>query len=574
MNRLFVIGALLLAGVAGADRRPEIAWSTSFTATTSSDIVYIVRFSETEPDMVYFAGVGTPISGFTDGNGDKYDAYPYTSILPSPDPVRPVDRGQGLFVGKMNYVTNSLEFLSFVKTDPKRVTELTDMDFDENGNIYLIGNISHYVGNFSALPQNLDMVGCHRGSPPAPDWDGVFVKLNPDATQILRSCYWGYDGDDKFHGIAVISDGDFIIVGETTSPDFLVNNEDQAVLNGTRDAFFAHFVNDASLLSASFIGGSAEEALLDITRTRTGRILASGITESTDFPTTAGAFQAASNGNFESIILELDLDRQGGEPNVQYATYLGGSGNESAQEIVEDGYGDIYIVGTSNSQDYPVVGAVANPPALQPGLVVTKFDDRLSRILFSTVEVHSTMTFWSGEAIAVSDEGDIVVTGQIDGIGFFPSLNRLLELDDAAYSMFTFNRDGYLFKWLNSSTGYTRDYTTLLAGGGFAKSVDIKSPGEVVVSGYTTSNAFVDQTYWTIPSSIMGDYHNGPYVMYITNDIPQRQLPGSGGGGGNSGGGGGNSGGGGSPSPWLIAILLGVVAARRVMRQAAQLNRI
>jgi hypothetical protein len=553
-----VVAALAMQSIALADIRPEIAWSTNFTAISSSEFVSVVRFSDAEADMVYFAGPGTAISNFTDPMGEKYDAYPYTTILPSPDPVSPVDSGGGMFVAKMNYRTNELIFLSFVKTEPTHVDELVDMDFDENGNIYLVGNSYHLAEQSSALPRSAGFAGCRSLSASGVGWDGIIVKLNADATQILRSCFWGYSGDDKIHGIAVIADGEFVIVGETRSTDFFVNNEDQSSLKGSQDAFYGHFVNDGSLHIASYLGGSGEEALIDVTYTDSGRILASGASTSADFPTTTNAIRPTSYGNIESIIVELDVARtiDSAPPNVKYASYFGGSGNDSAQEIVEDGYRDIYIVGTSNSLDYPVVGTVANYPTTTVGLVVTKFDSALSQVKFSTFEGDPSMNFWSGESIAVSDEGDIVVTGQVDGTVSFPWHNGLLELNDPVYTGIDFSRDGYLLKWLNSTSGYSRDYATLLGGSGYAKSVDIRSPGVVVVGGYTSSNAFVDKTYWTVPESIMGDLGFGPFAMVITNDIGQRQLPTMGGGGSTGGGGQTTSGGGGGAvSPWSLVVL-------------------
>ena len=66
-----------------------------------------------------------------------------------------------------------------------------------------------------------------------------------------------------------------------------------------------------------------------------------GSTCSTDFPTTAGAFDTTFNGGDDAFVTKLDASGAA----LVYSTYLGGSGDDHGYGIAVDGAGNAYVTG-------------------------------------------------------------------------------------------------------------------------------------------------------------------------------------------------------------------------------------
>src|SRR4029079_14763848 len=76
----------------------------------------------------------------------------------------------------------------------------------------------------------------------------------------------------------------------------------------------------ASGVYYSGVAGSADDDGNRIAVDTVGNAYVTGVTKSSDFPTTAGAFQPSANGTQDAFVTKLDSDG-----NILYLTYLGGS---------------------------------------------------------------------------------------------------------------------------------------------------------------------------------------------------------------------------------------------------------
>src|ERR1019366_6485826 len=94
-----------------------------------------------------------------------------------------------------------------------------------------------------------------------------------------------------------------------------------------------------------------------------------------------------------------------------FPLFFGGSGSGSANGVAIDPSGNIYIVGTTTSVDYPTT--VGNQPTACPNscsyAVVSKFDGN-GKLQYST---YLSGNETSGTAIAVDSSGDAYVVGNI-----------------------------------------------------------------------------------------------------------------------------------------------------------------
>ena len=81
-----------------------------------------------------------------------------------------------------------------------------------------------------------------------------------------------------------------------------------------------------------------------------GNAYVTGYTTSTDFPTTAGAFQTTfGGGNDDAFVTKLNPTGTA----LVYSTYLGGTGYDQGAAIAVDTAGNAYVTGYTDSTDFP-----------------------------------------------------------------------------------------------------------------------------------------------------------------------------------------------------------------------------
>src|SRR5205807_5925096 len=151
---------------------------------------------------------------------------------------------------------------------------------------------------------------------------------------------------------------------------------------GAMDAFFTKLNTAGSaLLYSTFLGGSGPQlgsALFPYTTLFRSVV---GNTFSSNFPTTAGAFQTTLGGANDAFVTKLNAAGSA----LLYSTYLGGSGEDPGQGITVDASGNAYVTGATTSSNFPTT-----PGAFQTTLVgeedafVSKLNAAGSALLYST----------------------------------------------------------------------------------------------------------------------------------------------------------------------------------------------
>src|SRR5262249_47253751 len=101
-------------------------------------------------------------------------------------------------------------------------------------------------------------------------------------------------------------------------------------------------VIDPVLSYSTYLGGSGDELGRSIAVDAAGNAYVTGLTISTDFPTTPGAFQTIYNGAaYNAFVTKLN---PGGTALV-YSTYLGGAASTTGTSIAVDAAGNAYVTG-------------------------------------------------------------------------------------------------------------------------------------------------------------------------------------------------------------------------------------
>src|SRR5439155_1546373 len=181
--------------------------------------------------------------------------------------------------------------------------------------------------------------------------DAFVTKLNPLGTSLLYSTYLGGSGADEGLGIAVDGAGNAYVTGQTGSTDFPTTAGAFATsFNGGDDAFVTKLNPlGTGLLYSTYLGGSGADEGLGIAVDGAGNAYVTGETDSTDFPTTAGAFDTSANGGFDAFVTKLNPLGT----SLLYSTYLGGSGSDCGSGIAVDGAGNAYVTGSTGSANFP-----------------------------------------------------------------------------------------------------------------------------------------------------------------------------------------------------------------------------
>jgi hypothetical protein len=191
-----------------------------------------------------------------------------------------------------------------------------------------------------------------------------------------------------------------------------------AVLAVLQSLLLAPAVAAADVAFSTFLSGSRDDFGEAIARTPEGGVVIVGRTHSSDFPTVRG-LKSELSGLVDAFVLKLDATGS----RIEFATYLGGSSVDSATAVAVDPSGNIYVAGSTVSEDFPTVGGFDHPRSGEDGFL-TKLSPDGQTILFSTYLGGSGEDFV--EAVVHQQDGRVFVAGGTDSIDFpgLPAVTR------------------------------------------------------------------------------------------------------------------------------------------------------
>lgn len=220
--------------------------------------------------------------------------------------------------------------------------EARSIALDADNNVYLTG-----WTNSPNFTTTTGVVGPTYGG----NFDAFLVKLNTVTPTLEYATYIGGSQEDRAYGLAVDNDGYAYIGGLTRSDDFPVTaNAYTPQPQGGSDGFIAKLNHTASQFTFStFVGGSLDDQIMDITLNNGRHVFATGDSWSADFPVTPDAHTPALIGERSAFVSVLDNSGQ----LLRYSTYLGGNNWDLANSIA---YANdrVYVAGATRSTDFPV----------------------------------------------------------------------------------------------------------------------------------------------------------------------------------------------------------------------------
>ena len=182
-----------------------------------------------------------------------------------------------------------------------------------------------------------------------------------------------------------------------------------------------------AIMFSTYLGGANNEQPHSMYVSSANELFVVGRTWSTNFPTTAGAYDVTQNGGGDIIVSKLSPTGSmmastyvggSGDDGVNYDSYFYGFGqtkfsyaDDGRSEIILDGNSDVYVAASTKSTNFPTSpGAYdASLGGLQDGCVF-KLNNTLSSLVFSTFLGGSSYDAAYGLKLDPSS-GNLYVTG-------------------------------------------------------------------------------------------------------------------------------------------------------------------
>lgn len=262
---------------------------------------------------------------------------------------------------------------------------------DNSGNVYIAGlgkriTNSPIIGSGSQYIQNTTGLKI-----------GFIAKFNA-ANALTWSTMFGND-DLVINEMNIVynpntSQDELFIVGTTSATNTTnfplvsveqVNDYQSSFSGGSTDAFFAKFNSSDNLRWSSFFGGAGDDLGLGIDYDYANTSLF--ITGQTKSNSTTFPLQSISNPqiHFNNTlsgvsdgylsVLKFITETTGGH-SLYYSSYFGGTGEDLCGNVEVSESGNIYVIGRSKSQNFPLQDLIGNyyQPILENDPIVNGFD--------------------------------------------------------------------------------------------------------------------------------------------------------------------------------------------------------
>ena len=220
----------------------------------------------------------------------------------------------------------------------------TDNDYgrscavDASGNVYLAG---------TTLSNNAIASGGHQNTIGSISSEDAFlVKFNSAGTR-LWATYYGGTGLDKLYSCAIDASGNVYLAGNTLSSNGIASGGHQNTLNNVYDAFLVKFSSTGTRLWATYYGGSSNDYGYSCATAANGDVYLAGYTASTNAMAGAG-HQNTHGGYYDAFLVKFSSTG-----TRLWATYYGGTGEQSGNVCTTDANGNVYLAGYTSSD--PVI---------------------------------------------------------------------------------------------------------------------------------------------------------------------------------------------------------------------------
>ncbi len=400
-------GCAYITGRTTSPTYPTTAGTFDTTANGNED-VFVTKLNSSGTGIVFSTFLGGIF--YDEGRGIRVDstgniyiggvassAFPTTSGAYDTS----FNGGSDAFVAKLNPTGSTLLYSTYFGASLNDSIE--DIAVDTLGNVYVAGRTSDTIVDLPTTAGAFDET--HNGID-----DGFAAKFNDISTTLIYSTFLGGSEIDSATNIEVNAAGEAFVGGVTTdgATDFpAVIGSFDTTHNGVTD-FFVSKINPAgsTLIYSTFIGGPGIDNVTAMSVDAIGSVYVAGIASS-GFPTTSGVFDTTIAGGSEIGLSKISPSGA----SLQYSTFIGGTGGESANDLAVDRFGNVTLAGSNNGGDYPTTsGAYDTTPNGSNDAVVTTVNQTATAMIVSTYIGGGGTEF--ANAVALDSNGNFYIAGQ------------------------------------------------------------------------------------------------------------------------------------------------------------------
>ncbi|MGD0695218.1 MAG: SBBP repeat-containing protein, partial [Terriglobia bacterium] len=473
------------AFVTGETRDPNFptttgAYQRSLTATAPNGNAFVTKLNPSCTALVYSTFLGGNQQEFgiaiaVDGSGNAYvTGATLSADFPTTTIINQSCRQDSfnVFVTELNSEGSGLVYSTCLNGNNEEFGRGTTVN-KSTGKIFVTGFTTSTNFPTKNAYQNVNNgKGCA--------WNAFVTELDPtqagDASLIYSSYLGGSTnctpfeesiGLDVGYGVALDPSGYAYVVGQAFSTDFPTLNPLQspatACMGSAGSPFVAKFdttqSGSASLIYSTCLSGTGSGYLSDwgegIAVDASGNAYVTGLTSSTNFPTTSNAFQLSNKapGSQGGNAFVTVLGWNSPALSLVYSTYLGGSGGDSGYGIaVMPSGGDIYVTGGTVSTDFPVMNAFQPTYGGNGDAFMTELDPSqppANQLVFSSYFGGS-----GGEAaygVTVDSSGNAYFVGQAGPTNFLVTTNNFSQFYGNGEGTYTGGKRNYFVLQISPS---------------------------------------------------------------------------------------------------------------------------
>ncbi len=313
---------------------------------------FVTKLDSTGTSMLYSTFLGGSKEDFgwgvaVDSSGNVFiTGESFSSNFPTKNGYQ-MTFGGGIcdgYVVKLNSTGNAILYSTYLGGSLEDYS--SSIAIDDSGNAYISGSTSSV---------NFPLTSAYQSTFAGGGFDAFVAKLNNLGNGLSYSSYLGGSGLEWGRGIAVDRNGNSYVSGYTNSTNFPIQNAYQSVYGGGADDAFLTKFNHAgiALLYSTYLGGSLDDSGWHVAVDTFDNPVVCGKTNSVDFPIQNASQASFGGGPYDAFVTRFDSSGH----SLRYSTYLGGSGDDDAYDIVVDDTGSAFVTGLTNSTDFPLHNA-------------------------------------------------------------------------------------------------------------------------------------------------------------------------------------------------------------------------
>ncbi|TDB58691.1 DUF7948 domain-containing protein, partial [Arundinibacter roseus] len=380
---------------------------------------------------------------------------------------------------------------------------LIDMKVDALGNTYIMG----VVKDSEPFPITPGVYQANVGG----GFDIFISKLSPDGNSLIYSTYFGGTSDDEGIGLEINAAGEVFFISRSSSTIPITSGALNSLPALGEAVYFSKLnaTGTALLYNARF--GISDTEITNMLLTSNEELVIAGNTRWSGFPTSSGAIRPGSAfaGTGDAYVVKLNSSGSG----LVYSTLMGGNGDDRAEYIRLDASDNVYVFGSTTSNDLATTAGV-----IQPSAGGGAQDTYLYKLLPNGSLGFGTYLGGSGTGTYDAEKpGDLLVTaaGEVYGIVLNASASLPTSagaVQAARLSNGTATSSSYVFKlntgatnreasYMTSSTASVGQVVTRFKTLEFKPHIRVSTDGSITVQNYISKPAADEVALETLLSS-------------------------------------------------------------------------